>query len=221
MGKCRNCKIEILDKTDFCPLCSAVLEQDEELENMYPNVQRMMQPLHLLSRIYLFCALAAELILVGLNCMQPEPKIWWSIISGLIFFYIYVLFRYAILGKSGYESKIVILAMIAVLSSLAIDIVTGYRGWALDYVLPVGILIVDLIILFCMFYNHRNWQSYIMWQISMILCSLIPIILYYLEFEKFEYLVFLPMACSIVLFSGTMIIGGHRAFMELKRRFHI
>ena len=28
MSKCRNCKIEILDRTGVCPLCHCVVEQD-------------------------------------------------------------------------------------------------------------------------------------------------------------------------------------------------
>ena len=38
MSKCRNCNVEILDESEFCPLCHSVLEQTEELENMYPNL---------------------------------------------------------------------------------------------------------------------------------------------------------------------------------------
>ena len=37
MSKCHKCKIEVLDETEICPLCRSVLEQTEELENMYPN----------------------------------------------------------------------------------------------------------------------------------------------------------------------------------------
>lgn len=221
MGKCRNCNIEILDNTDHCPLCHSVLEQTEELENMYPNVQSRMHVFNILTRIYLFCALLVEAILVIINYMQPEPEIWWSVITGLVFLYVYVMLRYAILGKSGYKSKVLLLTSIAILSAVAIDLVTGYRGWSLDYVLPVGIVIVDVIIIACMLVNRRNWQSYIMWQILMILCSFLPIFFYYSELEKNEYLVFLPMAFSVTLFLGTMIIGDRRAYMELKRRFHI
>ena len=32
MSKCRNCNVEILDETEFCPLCHSVLEQTEELD---------------------------------------------------------------------------------------------------------------------------------------------------------------------------------------------
>ena len=39
MGKCQNCRIEILDETERCPLCQTVLEPTGELENMYPNIR--------------------------------------------------------------------------------------------------------------------------------------------------------------------------------------
>ncbi|MBR6615972.1 MAG: zinc ribbon domain-containing protein, partial [Lachnospiraceae bacterium] len=76
-------------------------------------------------------------------------------------------------------------------------------------------------ILGLMIYNRRNWQSYILWQISMVLISIIPIVLYLMGIERNEYLAFLPMALSLSIFVGTMIIGDRRARTELKRRFHI
>ena len=57
MSKCGKCNIEILDETERCPLCNSVLEQTEELENMYPNVRVMARKLMLISRIYLFAAI--------------------------------------------------------------------------------------------------------------------------------------------------------------------
>lgn len=222
MAKCKNCNIEILDETEVCPLCHSILEQNDALENMYPNVRFMMRKLTIISRIYLFCAILLQAVLFGINWIHfDDVEIWWSAISGLSLLYVYVLIRYAILGTSGYKSKVLILSLIAVLSAVAIDLVTGFHGWSLDYVLPSGIVIMDGIILFCMAYNHRNWQSYIMWQILMVLCSLVPIGLYVAGLEKNEYLAFLPMAFSLSIFLGTMIIGDRRARLELKRRFHL
>lgn len=220
MGKCCHCNIEILDETEYCPLCHAVLEPTDELENMYPNVRLRMRRLLFASRLYLFCAILALVVLVGLNVALPSD-IWWCVIPGLALLYGYIVLRYAILGKAGHKTKIFILALIAVCSAIAIDFATGYRGWSLDYVLPAGILLVDLIIAVYMICNRRNWQSYIMWQLLMILCSLIPAAFYLAQLEHNLYLAFLPLAVSALLFLGTMIIGDRRARTELKRRFHI
>lgn len=222
MAKCKNCNIEVLDETCSCPLCQSILEETIEVENMYPDVRFMMRKLMLFSRIYLFSALLLEAILFFINWTTfEESQIWWSAITGLCFLYFYLVLRYAIIGTTGYKSKVLILSLIAVLVAIAIDIVTGYRGWSVDYVLPIGILLPDMIIIACMILNRRNWQSYMMWQIFMVLCSLIPIGLYVSGLEKNEYFAFLPMASSATLFLGTLIIGDRRARTELKRRFHI
>lgn len=219
MAECRNCRIHVLDETEVCPLCRSILEQTEPMENMYPNVRSKLRPLRIISRIYLFCALLLWLALLGLNVMA-QPQIWWSIIVGLGLLYGYLVLRYAIVGESGYRSKVTVLAILAVLMAIAIDFVVGYRGWSVDYVLPGGILIVDGIILGCMLFNRRRWHSYMMWQIMMILCSLIPAALYLLELEHNAYLAFLPLAVSAAIFLGTLIIGDRRARAELARRFH-
>lgn len=220
MSKCRVCNVEILDVTDYCPLCHSVLEQTEELENMYPDSKVMMRWLTFFSRIYLFIAIVLEMILFWIN-LKMDTEIWWSAITGLIFFYIYLIIRFAIIGESGYKSKVITLSLIGILTAIAIDVLSGYRGWSVDYVMPSVILVIDAAILWLMFYNHRNWQSYMMWQILMILCSILPPILYKMELERNEFMVFLPLIVSVALFLGTLIIGDRRARTELKRRFHI
>lgn len=220
MSRCRQCNVEILDETERCPLCNSVLEQTVEVENMYPNVRPMTRKLMLISRIYLFCAILVEALLVYINAVT-EYEIWWSVIPGLMFLYGYMLIRYAILGKSGYKSKIIVLTLIAILMMVAADFVVGYRGWSVNYTLPAGILLIDAGILVLMFYNRRNWQSYMMWQIFMILCSIVPLVFSKVGIVTAPLLGLIAFAASVFLFLGTLIIGDRKARTELKRRFHI
>ncbi len=222
MAKCRNCSIEILDETEYCPLCHSILEHTDSLENMYPNIRPLMKKQMLFSRIFLLFAIILEAVFFGINWLHSDQfEFWWSAITGLGLLYLYIVLRYAILGESGHKAKVLILSSIAVVSAIAIDFITGYTGWSVDYVLPSGIVLVDVIVLICMVVNRRNWQSYIMWQILMVLLSLIPIGLYLKGLEHNEYLAFFPMALSFCIFLGTMIIGERRARVELKRRFHL
>lgn len=220
MAKCWNCNVEILDVTEYCPLCQSILEQNDELENMYPDVRHKMHRLKVVSRVYLFCAILVEAALFGVNWVT-ESRIWWSAITGLALLYVYMLLRFAILGKSGYRAKVTVLTLLSILCAVTVDFIYGYQGWSVDYVLPMGILLVDGVLLWCMYYNRRNWQSYIMWQIMMILFSLVPAGLFVFELEHNPYLAFSPLAVSGTIFLGTVIIGDRRARMELVRRFHI
>lgn len=219
MGKCIKCHVEILDDTPSCPLCCSVLEATDEMENMYPDARVSMRKRIFFSRVYLFCGILVEILLVALDRMM-DSTIWWSAITGLGILYSYMVLRYAILGKAGYRSKLIVLSLIALVSTIAIDFIIGYRGWSVDYVLPAGVVLMDGVILGCMAVNRRNWQSYIMWQIAMILFSLIPMTLYLLGLEKNIFMAFAPLAASLAIFAGTMMIGGRRAWVELSRRFH-
>ena len=220
MSRCRQCNIEILDETERCPLCNSVLEQTVELENMYPDVRMITRKLMLISRIYLLCAIIAEVVLVYINAVS-ESEIWWSAITGLGLLYGYMLIRYAILGTSGYMSKTIVLTLLAVLMSVAADFVTGYQGWSVNYFLPAGILLMDAGILVLMITNRRNWQRYLLWQIFMILYSLVSIVLALPGIVTSPLPGRIALAASVFLFLGTLIIGDRKALTELKRRFHI
>ena len=82
MSKCRNCNVEILDETEFCPLCHSVLEQTEELENMYPDARMKTQKLKFATRLYLFCALVVEFLLIVID-FHGENQVHWSVLVGL------------------------------------------------------------------------------------------------------------------------------------------
>ena len=220
MSRCKQCNVEILDETERCPLCHSVLEKTVEVENMYPNVRTMTRRLALLSRIYLFVAILVEALLIYLNVLS-DSEMFWSAIPGLAMLYGYLVLRYAILGKSGYKGKIIVLTLIAILMVVAIDFVVGYRGWSVNYALPSAILLVDAGILTLMCINRRNWQSYMMWQIFMILCSVVPLVLYAVGIVTAPLLALLAFAFSTALFLGTLIIGDRRARTELRRRFHV
>lgn len=220
MSKCLNCKIDILDETERCPLCHSILKQTEDLENMYPEVRYRFRRMDFISRLYLFIAIVIEFILFGINLLNFNG-IWWFIISGLVLLYGYVVLRYAVIGKSGYRSKSMILILLFILSAIVIDYVSGYQGWSLDYLIPLAIISTDIALIILMIYNRQNWQSYICFQLLMVLCSLIPIILYLFGLEKQINLAILPMAVSASLFLGTIILGDRRARTELKRRFHV
>lgn len=220
MSRCKQCNVEILDETERCPLCHSVLEKTVEVENMYPNVRTMTRRLALLSRIYLFVAIIVEALLIYLNVLS-DSEMFWSAIPGLAMLYGYLVLRYAILGKSGYKGKIIVLTLIAILMVVAIDFVVGYRGWSVNYALPSAILLVDAGILILMCINRRNWQSYMMWQIFMILCSVVPLVLYAVGIVTAPLLALLAFAFSTALFLGTLIIGDRRARTELRRRFHV
>jgi hypothetical protein len=191
-----------------------------EVENMYPDIKIKTKNFVLISRIYLFLAVVTEIILVNV-CMLSDVQSIVYIISGLVLLFGYNVIRYAIIGTSGYRAKTIVLTILAVLLLIAIDVVHGYNGWSVNYVFPSGIILVDVGILVIMAVNYKNWQSYIMQQIFMILCSVVALVLCKVGIITNPIVSIIAMNVSVIIFLGTLIIGGRRARVELKRRFHI
>ncbi len=221
MSRCKKCNVIILDDTDRCPLCKNVLESgDEPNVDAYPNAIGVNRRFRLLENLLLFLSIVAGCLMVVINHIM-NPDVAWSLVACLILAYANAVLRMAIIGKSGYMFKTLSLVILAVLMLLGIDYLTGYRGWSLDYVLPLGVLLIDLTLFVLTLVNRRNWQSYMMAQILAIILSIIPVGLRIGGIIRFPYLVWIAFATSVFLFLGTLIIGDRRARTELKRRFHV
>ena len=220
MSRCNQCNIEVLDETERCPLCNSVLEKTVDVENMYPDIRMKSRKMVLFSRIYLFLAVAIEIILINISIFL-DVEIVISIISGCVLFYGYMVIRYAIIGQSGYREKILVLTTLAILIFIAIDYSSGYRGWSVNYIFPAGILLIDVGVMILIVVNHKNWQSYIMMELFMVICSFGGLILKLTGIITDPILIIIATNVSVILFLGTVIIGGRRAKVELKRRFHI
>ena len=220
VARCNQCKIEIRDNVSVCPLCGCVPDDVKEQRNRYPNIRHKDRKIDLVTRIYLFAAILAEVLLVYFNVTHFKG-IYWSAITGGAFAYAYLTMRFAILHNAGYKAKLIIQTIFGVMLLILIDWAGGYRGWSFNYVLPAGIILLDLAIVVLMIVNSRNWQSYILFQLVMIVLSLLPIGFYELGIVTEPFVSMVALAASVLLFVGTLIIGGRRASAELKRRFHV
>lgn len=220
MSKCNLCKIEILDDVTVCPLCRCVLEKKEDVENTYPNVRIITKKLNLIIRIYAFSAILVEVLLAFIN-YKTFNEIYWSVITGGALLYVFIVLKFAFGDDMEYKKKIIIQTMAGILYVILIDIMTGFHGWSVNYVLSGGIILLNTGIIILMLVNSRNWQSYLLLQLLTIIWSIVPFILYKIGVITDIKVSLVALAYSIFLFLGTMIIGGRRAEVELKRRFHV
>ncbi len=187
---------------------------------MYPDIRMRARKLVLISRIFLFLAIVAEIVLVNVSIYLDWSSIVY-LICGMGLFYGYMVIRYAILGRSGYIAKTMVLTSLALALLVAADFVVGYNGWSVNYVLPSGILLIDAGVVFMMVINRKNWQSYMMLELFMVLCGGVMLVLYLFGIVTSPVMSSVAFNVSVILFLGTVIIGGRRARVELKRRFHI
>ena len=221
MSKCKQCGVIVRDDTAVCPLCKCVLDADDDAENKYPDIWAKNHILKLVIRIYLFLAIVTESLLIYLNYIYFNG-LYWSIIVGVVLAYIYLTLAYTVsYSRSGYRMKIIVGVAGGILLLYVIDHVLGNNGWSINYAFPAALLATDVAVLLLIIFNRRNWQSYLSFQIAMIVFSLIPVVLSLVGYMTVPTFAYFALAVAVFLFLGTVIIGGKRATVELKRRFHI
>ena len=222
MNKCKYCGVTIMDPVPICPLCKCALEQNDENEGVlrYPNVHIKQQKLHLVLRIYLTGAIILEALGIYLN-VQWYPNYLWSLILGAALFYAYYVMKVSVSHTAGYRSRVIGLTFFSTLYVILIDVVTDFRGWSVNYVLPASIIFMNISVVILIFINRRNWQSYLMIQIGLVFSNLITLILFQIGVLTKPGVSLIAAAVSGATFLSLFIIGDRKARDELKRRFHI
>ena len=186
----------------------------------YPDVKGASRKYRLLENIILFLSIVGQIVLTTVDYMT-DNEINWSFIVLLVVIYANVTLRLARGGSTVSLFRLVSTFLFRVLFLMGIDLLTGASGWALTFVFPSAILAMVLATIILMIVNIRNWQSYMMMQLFLVLMSVIAMILVAVKVIWFPYLAMGAMGASLFLFLGTLIIGDKRARTELKRRFHI
>lgn len=223
MNKCLHCGVDILDQTDVCPLCQCVIESADEnmAKERYPDIRLKSKKLDLVCRIVLFLAIVAGTLSMIANYFD-DSEIWWSIVVvGGLAYLVLILFFLIENEHAGYRSKVLIGVAYTAAYLVLIDYVFGFKHWSLDYGLPLILLVVDALIVLVMFINIRNWQSYLLFQIFMVICSGVCVLLSLFGVIRHPLMSYLALGLSAIMFLATFIIGGRRARNELKRRFHV
>ena len=215
------CKVDILDKTDKCPLCNHVLEWDgSEKTDLYPNARVQRRKYLFLENVFLFASIALWIALFIIDYFT-DPAFLWSFTVGLVIIFANVLLRLTILGKSSYMAKIIWTILIAMAFLIEADYLTGNHGWGFNFAMPTALLLWDIaIIILMLFINKRNWHSYIIDQLTALLACVVIFVLMLFDIITFPYYAIGVQIFTILMFVGTIIIGDRKAREELKRRFH-
>lgn len=224
MNKCIKCGVSILDQTEVCPLCRCVVETAEDETapaDRYPDIRLIDRKLELVGRIVLFISIVLGVLSVVVN-YTDQTGIWWSaiVVGGLAYLQLIMFFMIEN-DHAGYRSKVMIGMAGGIAYLVLIDNVLGFKHWSLDYAVPAALVAFDVLIVVLMFVNIRNWQSYLLFQIFMILCSGVCVILCCVDIIRNPLMSYIAFGVSWVLFLASFIIGGKRASNELKRRFHL
>lgn len=209
-----------MDATETCPLCQGVLELGGETVQAYPDIFGQRKKLVIFRRVVLFLVLVGVALCLYIDYHTRDAMHWSFIAAGGILLGAMVFFVMTD-PAAGYRKRMILTLFGSFAYILFIDIVTGFAGWSVNYVLPGAIFLINIALILLMLINRRNWQSYMVYQIGGILIGAVPVVLIFAGIVTVPVLSELAFGSSVFLFVGTLLFGGRVARLELQRRFYI
>ena len=220
MRYCRNCNVHIREKRDKCVLCENKLEGlQENSENIFPEIPPFYES-HLALKIMIFISIVALVISFGINIIFPS-KINWPILFMLVVISIWV--GLIIIVQKRYHIPKKIIWQVIIVSILAVfwDYKTGWRGWSLDYVIPIACVSAMIIMYITAKIMNLSISDYITYIFLAGIFGIIPVLFIIFNLVDISYPSIMSIGASIILLSAILIFQGKEIKSEIIKRMHI
>ena len=146
MQYCKRCKITVRNSRRKCPLCQGNLEGNPEEENrMFPDLRRESSRMAMGFRIFSFVCIAVCVAAVSVNWILGFHSFW----SGYVLAGVgcmWILSAVAIVKRRNLFKNAVWEAVLLWAVFLFWDFITGWRGWSVDFGIPIVLLAVYAIL---------------------------------------------------------------------------
>ncbi len=221
MKYCRHCKVYIREDRDKCTLCENILEEElkGKSENVFPKIPPFYES-HLALKIMIFISIVALVVSFGINMIFPSNINWpilfmFAVISIWIGLIIIVQKRYHIPKKIIWQ--VIIISVLAVLW----DYKTGWRGWSLDYVIPIACVSAMIIMYVTAKVMNLSISDYITYAFLAGVFGIIPVLFIIFNLVNVVYPSIISIGVSIILLSAIFIFQGKEIKTEITKRMHI
>lgn len=219
MKFCEKCRISVRGNREFCPLCQSRLTGEGGPEP-FPAVKTIYRQYQLFFKWLVFGTSAAAVTCVAVNLMLPETGVW-SLFALLGLGCFWLIMYLAIRRKGGISRYIANQASIVAAGSVVWDAVIGWRGWSLDYVMPITFTVAMLAITVVARVLRSAASEYVASLVLIGFGGLIPLIFYFTGALHIEIPSLICVACSLILFVGLLVFEGGAMKYELSKRFHV
>ena len=221
MKYCRHCKVNIREEREKCTLCENILEEeiDEESENIFPKIQPFYES-RLALKIMVFISIIALVVSFGIDMIFPS-NINWPVL--FVFAVISIWIGLIIIVRKRYHIPKKIVWQVFIISFLAVfwDYKTGWRGWSLDYVIPIACVSAMIIMYVTAKIMNLSIRNYITYIFLAGVFGIIPIVFISFNLVNVIYPSIISIGISIILLSAIFIFQGKEIKAEITKRMHI
>ena len=219
MKYCEKCRVHIKGGAALCPLCQNKLSGPAE-DELYPVIPTIYKQHELFFKLCIFSTVVAGVISAAVNLMLPESGNWSVYVAlGIVCFWISL--TIAIKKRSDIPNNITNQVVIITVLSVGWDYITGWRGWSLDYFIPIAFIAAMVSLAIVAKVMRLPIGDYFLYLFVDIIFGIVPFILYLSGVLHTAIPSIICIAVSIMSFAALLLFEGKFMRLELSRRFHL
>lgn len=220
MKYCNNCNVSVVGKRKICPLCQGRLTGDKAQEEVFPKISFVYQEHTMFFKIMMLISIIVGTLSLGLNILLPFGGAWSLFVLGGLGS-VWASLITAINQRKNIPKNIVYQVMTISVIGLLWDLLTGWRGWSINYVIPLVCIFAMISMAIISKIRKLHIEDYILYLIIDGLFGIVPIIFIILGFLDVLYPSVICIATSIISLSTIIIFEDKKLIAEIKRRLHL
>lgn len=218
---CDKCGVSITGNPDFCPLCQGTLSGNAESGSSFPKIKAKKDYFSFALKIAAMASVTAICICIAIDYSKTDSFAgWWLYVAGGILSF-WLSFWSALRRRKNIAKSIMFTTFMACLIVFLWDLFTGYKGWAIDYFLPISCCSAMLAMAVTAKVLNLKIEQYIYYLILDIVFGIIPLILILCGVVRFKILCIACVAVSIISLAALLIFQGKALRAEIIRRTHL
>jgi len=217
---CKNCDIQIWGHPNCCPLCGTKLTGVRLRDSAFPEIPPPRQPRRFAFNLVIFITIAAAIISFVINYVTPHDSWWFLFVMGGLGSF-WAAFAVALFKRRNIYKLIVWQEVIFILLSFAWDLLTGYNGWSLNFVIPILCASTLIALTIVAKATHCDVRDYLVYLVIGIVTGLFSLIFLLFRVVTIMIPTMICLGTCLIFLSALFVFEGKTLVTELKRRMHI
>ena len=174
----------------------------------------------LIFKIFLISSIILGLLLTLINKLTI-PEIPWAALSNAGIVYMWVTVFYSIKKNINIAGHVLVQTIAISLLTVFIDYKLGFGKWSINIAVPIIIMIANVTMLILTIVSHKKYIKYAIYQLIIVLFSMIPIILLRENILENKVLSIVASSISVLNLLLTLALSAKDVKAAVVRKFHI
>lgn len=175
---------------------------------------------NLILKIGVLMSVFIAILLIVINKLTT-PRIPWAAIANGGIIYVWIVLFYSIRKNINMAGHVLLQTIAISLLTIYIDYELKFKGWSIDIVVPILVIISNITMLVLTIVSHKDFIKYAIYQLLIVLFSLLPIILVTENMVQNKTLSIVASGISILNLGLSLILCARDVKEAVIRKFHM